>query len=70
MESLGQRLLNAQKDLALDLNDETDQTPTRDERAAELIADRLLQHGGSSSLARSSPDQSELKELRRLFEHI
>jgi len=25
---------------------------------------------GSSSLARSSPDQSELKELRRLFEHI
>ncbi len=45
MESLGQRLLNAQKDLALDLNDETDQTPTRDERAAELIADRLLQHG-------------------------
>ena len=70
MESLGQRLLNAQKDLALDLNDETDQTPTRDERAAELIAEALARHGGSSSLAKSSPDPSESKELLRLFEHI
>ena len=70
MKPLGKRIQMAQKLIALDLNDETDQTPTRDERAAELIADRLLQHGGSSSLARSSPDQSELKELRRLFEHI
>ena len=38
----------AQKLIALDLNDETDQTPTREERAAQIIAERLLANGAKS----------------------
>ena len=70
MKPLGERMRMAQKLIALDLNDETDQTLTREERAAAVIAERLLENGASSSLARISPDQQTLNELRGIFEHI
>jgi hypothetical protein len=70
MKPLGERMRMAQKLIALDLNDETDQTLTREERAAALIAERLLENGASSSLARTSPDESALRELLHIFENI
>ena len=56
--------------IALDLNDETDWTPTREERAAAVIAERLLANGAKSSLDKSAPDQASLNKLRGIFEHI
>ena len=56
MKPLGERMRMAQK--------------TREERAATVIAERLLENGASSSLARISPDQQTLTELRGIFEHI
>lgn len=70
MESLGERLRDAQKLLALDLNDETDQSLSREELAASLVADAVQESGGSSSLAKSTPDESKLHELQKLFENI
>ena len=70
MKPLGERMRMAQKLIALDLNDETDQTPTREERAAQIIAERLLANGAKSSLDKSTPDQASLNELRSIFENI
>lgn len=71
MKSLGERLKTAEELIALNVNDETDQTPTREERAAWIIAERLLANGASSSLdRRSTPDQQSLNELRGIFDTI
>ena len=70
MKPLGERMRMAQKLIALDLNDETDQTLTREERAAALIAEQLLENGAKSSLDKSTPNQASLNELRSIFEHI
>ncbi len=70
MKPLEERMQMAQKLIALDLNDETDQTPTREELAAAVIAERLVANGAKSSLDKSTPDQALLNELRRILEHI
>ena len=69
MQPLGERLKMAQNLLALNLDEESDLTPSRDERAAELIADRLQERGGSSSLARISRDESELNGRIRVAQN-
>ena len=70
MNPLGERMRMAEKLIALDLNDESDWTPSREELAAGVIAERLLANGATSSLDKSTSDQQSLDELRSIFENI
>jgi len=55
MKPLGERMRMAQKLIALDLNDETDQTMSREERAAAVIAERLLANAQRHHSTRAHP---------------